>query len=399
MQRTHTYDVPSGDAVMAEGNISGSRMQFDKKTSVNKNDIEDWRPPYAPKLTDGEADKLVRWINLQEKRTLLLQNDPMYNFVKLVAGNLSQNVESLLSYQREQRHSRETFFDIVGEDSGIDIKNALKALEEQIGDATVDLRLLRLYDFFQAQVERLLSQRDRASGPASTMYLNKFADLETLRNGGELGSRLYGDLLDYISENKAGLSIDDVDEDTEPEKIIVWFQESVKSNSQVISADIMPSKKTTTKKQELERLEMLKQKTDIATVRMRMFAGLDWTERLENMQTADMSPELFMGLDKAVTLVKLNVRGLRSVPDAEAIINGKNRVLITLFAELTARQINIAHFFEGIRGSFDRNHARVRLSVERLLSAMRRFRYENEEIMDTTESHDSWKLDRLDFFV
>lgn len=398
MQRTHTYDVPSGDAVMAEGNIQGSRIQFEKKASVNKNDIEEWRPPYAPKLTDGEADKLVNWINLQEQRTFLLQNDAMYNFVKLVAGNLSQNVESLLSYQREQRHSRETFFDIVGEDSGIDIKNALKALEGQISDATIDLKLLRLYDFFRTQVERLLSQRDRRSDPASEMYLNKFADLESLYKGGVLGKRLYGNLLDYISDNNAGLTID-VSEDTEPEVIIVWLEQSVKSNSQVISADIIPSKETATKEQELERLEMLKQKTDIATVRMRMFAGLDWTERLENMQTADMSPELFMGLDKAVTLVKLNVRGLRFVPDAEAIINGKNRVLITLFAELTARQINIAHFFEGIRGSFDRNHARVRLSVERLLSAMRRFRYENEEIMDTTESHDSWKLDRLDFFA
>lgn len=152
---------------------------------------------------------------------------------------------------------------------------------------------------------------------------------------------------------------------------------------------------------ELDAMEDLYDKTDINAIRKRMASALHWLERPEVMNTADMSEDLVMGLDKATTMVLMNVPDLEAIPEEEAMTlfaNGHNKQFTTLFADLVAKQINTVRFFEGIRASFDRNHTRVRIIARSIFNAMKKFSYRNGKIVNPSRPHRRMiGLDRLDF--
>lgn len=498
MQRTRTYEAPSGNVVMAQGRVAGSTVHFDdenkfesyddayktyqsfgkedteikdlvkeigqtddavkkerKKTEAIqlirkfffKNKIDDWRPPYAPKLGDTEIRKLSRWIVEQEERLSALENDKTYQFVKLVAGNLSQDVDSLLIFNRDKRHSKNPFFEVPGDNSWRDVSDAREKIIETIAETKEELVLETVLN----RVLAVLTTKKKATeepgqggfllgGETFTepfrrtgnFFLNLNADLTFLfedskkkeeKNSwdtvgikqtgrAEIPYTAYQRFVntvealrnrEYKEESKDNYyrAFPEVD-DLQKAPPYDWFaaqKEDVAKECEYAYKTAQPSFEMLELEQELDSLTLLLKKTDLAASRQRMFGGLDWTERLENMKTADMIPELFMGIEKATVLVQRNVPSLQDVPDHSFFIEHSENGFRSLFAELVARQINVAHFFEGVRGSFDRNHARVRLTIERLLHAMRGYVFVDNKVRlnSNGRQQQQWRVDRLDY--
>lgn len=499
MQRTRTYDVPSGDAVMADGRMAGSTIHFDEENQILKyqdaitfyqksleedqimedlkkgllaateekqrgylkryiiervqqlrkallkKQINDWRPPYAPELGDKEIDKLSVWIVEQEERVSALERDKTYQFVKLVAGNLSQDVESLLIFNRDKRHSKNPFFEVPGVNSLEDVSDARAKIIEAIAKEEKELavetslnRVLTVLTTRQVSSEEKPDPGKQFASPferSGNLSLKLANDLNLLFQDSKLpGNEKEGSweiILTSPRQNQAELtpyqrlvkkigileddeqasgtrwtkeniygSIDQGKLESGIGELIEFFKDNNFQNakeSEYAYENAQPSAEILKQQQKLETLTLLLKKTDIAASRQRMFGGLDWTERPENMKTADMIPELFMGIEKATMLVQRNVRSLRDVPDHSIFIEHSENGFSSLFAELTARQINIAHFFEGVRGSFDRNHARVRLTIERLLHAMRGFSFVDNKVVLESSGRQQWGVDRLDY--
>ena len=495
MQRTRSYDVPSGDAVMADGRMAGSTILFDEENEILKyqdaitfyqkslkkdgyienyiaillastdekeqeesqnliidrvqelrklqlkKQINEWRPPYAPQLGDGEIDKLSKWIVEQEERVSALERDKTYQFVKLVAGNLSQDVESLLIFNRDKRHSQNPFFEVPGDNSLEDVSNArakiIEAIAKKRGQLYLETALNRV---LAVLTTTQISPKEPASGTSffgsfkrsGDLFLKLATDLNLLFQDTKKPGNEKEDSWELVEDQQApGVELQftpyqrlvrameilrnreqfekgpkpiftALPKSTELEKgpPLEWFKlykEDLAKEIEYAYENAPPSVEMLELEQELETLTLLFKKTDIAASRQRMFGGLDWTERPENMKNADMIPELFMGIEKATMLVQRNVASLRDVPDHSIFIEHSENGFSSLFAELTARQINIAHFFEGVRGSFDRNHARVRLTIERLLHAMRGFSFVDNKVVLGSNGRKQWEVDRLDY--
>jgi len=432
MYRTPVYDAPpQEDAVMADGKMIGGTLFFNDDVKLNKertdvlkgdksffsnqleNDIDKtYRPPYAPKLSNTEITDIKDWIQKQEKRIIQLEQDPAYQFIKLVAGNLSRDVDNLLKFDTERRHNSEAFFDVPGKDSFEDLVEGRKNVIREIAKIKAEIDLRQLYLFFESVLKAFLtvpnSDNKKMINPLTRnskiddIFKQKLATLVNLNNNTDLGRELYGKLYNLISQNLQRFPGLKGEKDFDVFDIVNWLQEKSSYYVQSSSQDVTKTAEIYSLEYQQKSLEDLIDRLDVTSARRRKYAALNWLERPEIMGMADMTPELFMGVDKAITLVKLNVSGFRALPDSntktfDIIVKSKMHTFITLFAELTARQMNLAHFFEGLRGSFDKNHARVRLSIERLLKAMRHFKYSDNKILDARSNNNDFFADRLDF--
>jgi hypothetical protein len=429
MQRSDAFRrAPVVDTVMAQGEFDlGGGINFEKKEFTDFDadqeeaaakdmtaTIENDTPPYMPKLSETERDNISKWLVGKQREVKALRADNLYRFVLLVAGNLSVPAERLLRYQVELRHSDERFFGVAGDDSTKDMEKIKSTLTAAISDKTVEVRKQRKFDLLKYQVDMIRSQfssniRDKTGIPRTDVRAMTLTEIiQDLESVGENSLQELAEYLnlmkgtvpsEYISVVGGRNSVSDF-KNLKSQQMNSYFL-SYLFEGYVAEFDTMQrSEKLIRKRMELDSLQELYAETDINTVRKRIASALAWLERPEVLNTADMSEELVMGLDKATTLVQMNIKAFEDVPydDAQLLFaGGTNRNFTTLFADLVARQINIAHFFEGVRGSFDRNHARIRLVIERILNAMRKFSYQDGTISLGTRQQE-FKLDRLDFY-
>jgi len=428
MQRTDAFRrAPVVDTVMAQGEFDlGGGIKFDEKKSTDlvktqeavsemtatiKNDT----PPYMPKLSETERDNISKWLVGKQREVKALRADNLYRFVLLVAGNLSVPAERLLRYQVELRHSDERFFGVAGDDSTKDMEKIKSTLTAAISDKTVEVRKQTKFDLLKYQVDMIRSQlssniKGKTGIPPTDIRAMTLSEI--IQDLEFTGENSLQELAGYLNLMKGTVPIQYTSVvDTKEKNVsdftkLTWQQMnsyflSYLFEGYVAEYDTMQrSEELIRKRMELDSLQELYAETDINTVRKRIASALTWLERPEVLNTADMSEELVMGLDKATTLVQMNIKAFEDVPYDKAQLlfaGGTNRNFTTLFADLVARQINIAHFFEGVRGSFDRNHARIRLVIERILNAMRKFSYQDGTISLGTRQQE-FKLDRLDFY-
>ena len=436
MQRSDAFRrAPVVDTVMAQGEFDfGGGINFEQQEFTDlveeqnrglvtkmKARIEKNTPPYMPKLSSTESDNISKWLVGKQREVKALRDDNLYRFVLLVAGNLSVPAEQLLRYRVELRHSDERFFGVAGDDSKKDMEEIKSTLTAAISDKTVELRKQRNFDLLKRQVDLIRSARfsniQNKTGIPKTdiraMTLTEIIqDLPFKIDEGENSIEELGAYLNLMGGTVPKQYVTVVPGMFGRERQVNDFtalsQEEMNSyflshlfENYVAKYDEMPrSEELIKKRMELDSLQELYAETDINTVRKRIASAMEWLERPEVLSTADMSEELVMGLDKATTLVQMNIKTFEDVPYDEAQLlfaGGTSRHFTTLFADLVARQINIVHFFEGVRGSFDRNHARIRIVIERILNAMKKFSYQDGTISFGTRQRE-FQLDRLDFY-
>ena len=349
MYRTPVYDAPpQEDAVMADGKMIGGTLFFDDDVKLNKErtdvlkgkesfissqfagGIDDkYRPPYAPKLSDDEIDDIEEWITDQEKRIIQLEQDPAYQFIKIVAGNLSRDVDNLLKFDTDRRHNSETFFDVPGKDSFEDLVDGRKNVIFEIAKIKAEIDLRQLYLFFDSVLKAFVT------GPENKGMKNPFTDksevddkfkqkLSTLftfstsnvtdNDNNRLGTKLFEKLSKFMKKN--GQAFKGLNEYDDLVSVVNWLQENSSYYIQISSQDVPKTADIYRLEYQQKSLEGLIDRLDVTSARRRKYAALNWLERPEVMGMADMTPELYMGVDKAITLVKLNVSSFHSLPDS-----------------------------------------------------------------------------------
>lgn len=452
MYRTPVYDAPpQEDAVMADGKfVEGMGIKFDiPEIEDRKNYIEEKlkesAPPYMPKLTEEEIKNLSTWITQKETEVKSVQKDPLYKFVVLVAGNLSVPVDKLFRFNMEHRHTEDRFFDVPGSDSQDDMILIKKRLTQSIADKEDELQTENIFQELIEFVNYISEERslgivnkdgnrnaNAGTGLAADRDLTYFIDLlDKTEYTAILAQNAEGeditqkktkldDLREYMGSVTLPVTYTTYNKTPKETKTVKseagGFENLTKKEVLYYLLFYLPPEKVFLQipryktieiyklERELSALKDLYARTDIGAVRKRMAAALNWIERKEVLGMGDMSEELVMALDKATTLVIMNVPTMQNVKEEEAmelfsggLTDRSNRFFTTLFADLVAKQINLVHFLEGIRGSFDRNHARIRLTIERILSAMKKFSYANGTLKIYRMTKTFPQMDRLDY--
>lgn len=444
MYRTPVYDAPpQEDAVMADGKfVEGMGIDFDIPETGDRKDyikekLKESAPPYMPKLTEEEIKNLSTWITKKEEEVKTVQKDPLYKFVVLVAGNLSVPVDKLFRFNIEHRHTEDRFFDVPGSDSQDDMILIKSRLTQSIADKNVELKTEKIFQELVELVDRIQEQVSFNALPfkgngvkktsilayelTSRVELLNQSKYKKVIDGREISTTKLDDLTGYMNEtvlkNRLPLTWADISQNNQTvEERELGFQDMTRDEVRDYLLFYMPEDtdfsstpnlKTSAiykLEKELSALEDLYARTDIGAIRKRMAAALNWIERKEVLGMGDMNEELVMGLDKATTLVRMNVPSMENVREEDAmdlfaggLPEKSDRAFTTLFADLVAKQINLVHFLEGIRGSFDRNHARIRLTIERILSAMKKFSYVHGKVQFIKTARTFSSLDRLDY--
>jgi len=407
-------------------------------------------PPYMPKLTEPEIRRISVWLARKEGEVKRVQNDSLYKFVYEVAGNLAIPVDQLFKYKTDERHSTERFFDVPGDDSQDDMTTIRERLIDSIGEKQMEIKRENILQVLKELVNELVHRRNlgllqtdggemsRDSVEALDLYefISMLSESQEIEMGTDPPTTIVVKKIDelkqhmqknisglprlYVSRNPAQprtflgqkffiFGARETTETLEPNDFIDVDDEVIQEYLLYhipLGYDLKaePQQKTA-KIYQLERqlssLEDLYAKSDIGAVRKRVSSALHWLERKEVFEYGDMSEELVMGLRKATMKVRFNVPGMQNVKQERAkdlFAGGSNEDFTTLFADLVAREINLVHFLEGIRGNYDRNHARIRVTIAKILNAMRKFVYFNGEIVvKNRQGASEWHADRLDF--
>jgi hypothetical protein len=447
MRRSAVFRVGDGNpydtGMMAEGRLSGPRVHFDDKkwgkefdpeeavkagfnadawkklTPAQQREIAgeymDLRPPYAPAPTLDEITKTLDWIATEDSHVESVSNDPVYQFVYLVAGHLGENIDRMLKYDVNKRRGAISNFDVPGDD----IKRELQTSWQNVIDSMTAVRrkmeTQSAFDYLKIYVDLVATgtavprtaavEKEQQIDPTdiSADLIDAYNLLPEGDDNDDPSVASVGGLLNYmdikgqegvlpgryISARATGdevINLKGVIENPDVHLVPYLIANSFEGYT-IQFADTPDSLEYAEYKGEMDRLKGIMSQLTLTAIRKRHASTLDWLERSEVLKMADMNEEMFMGLNKATTMVIRRIPGLRGLdglrdPSPEGIlINTNNREFFSKFAELTGKIIEQTRFFSKGRGSYDRNHMRLSMLIDRMVKSMQSYTYSDGEII------------------
>jgi hypothetical protein len=375
------------------------------RKAIAENYIE-MRPPYTAKPTVGDVERALTWISKKEDHTSSVASDKVYQFVYLVAGHLGENMDRMLKYDVDRRRSTATNFDIPGVDSSERLDEARKKLQDQVDRIGPLAKKQQAFDTLVYQIGLLGASRRLTQAQNDfdvedkeiirSYYSTLYGTLDQGTEGDTAATPTRTGLVEYIEEKQAvlpesfGTSSNLTVKDTvltDPDEYLVSYLTDNTTKgfyAGATKADIPLSDVYSGYAATLARLEAQLSAITMESLRRQQAETLGWLERPEVLRTADMNEEMFMGLNKATTLVLTRIRGMQRLPQdtntENVLVNTNNRLFFSHFAELTGKVIEQTRYFSRARGTYDRNFARLSMLIDRLLGAMSTYVYANNEI-------------------
>ena len=130
--------------------------------------VDDFAPPYAPRLSAFEMRMLAKFINKKEERLTALKNDPRYIFLLQVAHASHRDIESLLKFRTKDEYFPFKGVGIPSHDYVDDLRANRQPINETIVQALMERKFQQVKMMFEQQAERTRILAESIKEPPAT---------------------------------------------------------------------------------------------------------------------------------------------------------------------------------------------------------------------------------------
>lgn len=309
-------------------------------------------PPFYPRLSTLEMQTILRWQNALEEVRKNMLKDPLYEFAVMTAGLLNKGingVEQLLSNKNNN-----TFLGSLASIPSSPEKNAtlkserdrLYRLKYQIED---ELEKQRMSDVIQEQ-RRLNGIQD---------FAKKGSDTQVAIN-----ERWAANITDFVVKNRA------LDSEIPDRNKIIATREStpisVETRRLMQARDVID--------------DMIK---GVVTEnsRSRMFHALEWLQKVEILEKAEITPIFKAGLEMSMASIRMLGCNLKTVPSFMNFVESPDPTVRSYFAQLVALEIADIGNVHPKKNYLDKRYKQVNNRKTRLLEAFDTFSFRGGQIV------------------
>lgn len=306
---------------------------IDKKASLE--------PPFYPKLSTLELQTLMNWQSAVQAVRKNMVKDSLYQFAVSVAGRLNlgpNGVSKLLS----NKNQIPGFSAMVNVPSSAEQSSLLTSERDQ---------LLRL----KYEIEYALNQQRMTDVRLEQIRLNAYDDSGVFKRDGsdETKREWVRNISQFVNKNQANKT--------------EFPLEGAPIANRYNTPLSLDSRRLTEAKNVID--DMIRGVVTEKS-RERMFHALEWLQKIEILERAEMTPVFKAGIDEAMSKVASECCNLSSVTDFQAFIETEDSVATSYFARLV--QLIIAGFENEHpkKNYLDKRVGQINVSLGRHLRAM-----------------------------
>lgn len=316
--------------------------------------ISPLEPPFYPKLSNLEMQTLLNWQTaLQEIRKQMLL-DPLYQFAVMVAGLVNKGVngvEQLLS----NKNAYSNLSALTSIPSSSQANSVMSSEREQLH------RLKYL-------LEDAINRQRMSDVRLEQRRLNDFRDPSVFRRGGtddNESNRLWAENIQkFLSENRAT-------------RIEIPARDAPLATRE--NTPLSPDSRRLM--QAKEEIENMLQGFVNENSRSRMFHALEWLQKVEILEKAEITPIFKAGLEMSMASIRMLGCNLKTVPSFMNFVESPDPTVRSYFAQLVALEIADIGNVHPKKNYLDKRYKQVNNRKTRLLEAFDTFSFRGGQIV------------------